>query len=388
MKKSLKKHIYSSMVAVALLGSGVSTVAAPLMMNAVNVSAASAIFKMGSDGFYHAYADQTAVKNNQPVKERYVKAKVVVKDESGKQLDKWTMTAWSIDGGYMDLDHFADRVEVSDYGNYTIKSITDNAGDKFTVDNVGQFYATPSKGNLTVTVTLAKKGAASTDNGSNNDSGSFDNIPTWDDSSSSSSTDNNTTSTSSSLTSTTSKPSTSTSATSTDTNKGGASVSTTSKGNSSSTVSSSTSTGSSAKVTNLLPFNGAVITKNSTKVYKISGANMVSANKTLKKGTTWKTFNRATVNGQNYYNVGGNQYIKNADVKNRVIGVAHVNYNKHYGIQIWAAKLGVVKNANGTAKKLKGQTNWKVFATATLKGHKYYNLGGDQYIDARYITIK
>jgi hypothetical protein len=401
MKKSFKKRVYGSMVAVALLGSGVSTVAAPLMMNAVSVSAATAIYKLGSDGFYHGYADQEAVKNNQPMKELYSKVTMIVKDESGKQISKDTIS--DIDGYVFadGVDYDVNPAGYTHYSNYIVKSVTDDAGDKFTVEYGRQFSGKLSKGTVTITVTLAKNGAPAGSNGSQQDSGSFDNIPSLDDSSSSSTSDTTTSgSTSASTGSTsTSKPSTSTSTSSkpsitADTNKGGASVSTPSKSNSSSTGNSSTSTGSSsvstskAKVTNLMDFHGAVIAKSNIKVYKISGANMASTSKTLKKGTAWKTFNRATVNGQNYYNVGGNQYVKNADVKNRVLGVAHVNYNKHYGIQIWTSKLGIVKNSNGTAKKLPGQTNWKVYATATLKGHKYFNLGGDQYIDANYIIFK
>ncbi|WDF82839.1 KxYKxGKxW signal peptide domain-containing protein [Lacticaseibacillus pabuli] len=80
------------------------------------------------------------------------------------------------------------------------------------------------------------------------------------------------------------------------------------------------------------------------------------------------------------------------------LGTVHVNYNKHYGIQIWTKEGKAVpynsvdaKAAGkkvGTAKKLQGQSNWKVFNKYTDHGTTYYGLGGDQYIDASYVTFK
>lgn len=80
------------------------------------------------------------------------------------------------------------------------------------------------------------------------------------------------------------------------------------------------------------------------------------------------------------------------------LGTAHINYPSSYGIQIWTkAGKKVVYNATdakaagkkvGDAKKLPGQSNWKVFnSTYKANGTTYYCLGGDQYIDAAYVTF-
>lgn len=80
------------------------------------------------------------------------------------------------------------------------------------------------------------------------------------------------------------------------------------------------------------------------------------------------------------------------------LGTVHVNYNKHYGIQIWTKEgKAVLYNAAdakaagkkvGSAKKLPGQSSWKVYSKYTKNGKTYYGLGGDQYIEASYVTFK
>ena len=84
------------------------------------------------------------------------------------------------------------------------------------------------------------------------------------------------------------------------------------------------------------------------------------------------------------------------------LGEIKINVSKNYGIQVWT-KDGKMVRFNkpdaafwnkahpnipvkvGDPKKLTGKTYWKVFnATYTANGTTYYNLGGDQYIDANY----
>ncbi|WDF82390.1 hypothetical protein PQ472_10935 [Lacticaseibacillus pabuli] len=105
-------------------------------------------------------------------------------------------------------------------------------------------------------------------------------------------------------------------------------------------------------------------------------------------------------NGHLYYNVGPvharkmtEYFVKNSDVKLLSVGKVHVNFNKHYGIQIWNLKHQPVRTANGKVKKLMGQTNWKVYGTqdyptGVFKSHIYFYLGGNQYIDGRYVSFK
>jgi hypothetical protein len=69
-------------------------------------------------------------------------------------------------------------------------------------------------------------------------------------------------------------------------------------------------------------------------------------------------------------------------------GIAHINYAKGYGIQIWTKDHKLVLNEDGTGKKAKGTWNYKVFGPAvTISGKTYYCLGGNQYVDAAYVTF-
>lgn len=118
----------------------------------------------------------------------------------------------------------------------------------------------------------------------------------------------------------------------------------------------------------------------------------------LAKGTNWKVFKVATDGeGHVFYNVGGSQYVSANDVKmsgtsNDTLafkGVASIKYVPGYSIQVWGKNLtNQAKNANGSRKMLKNGTSWKVFGMTSHNGHVYYNLGGNQYIDASYATLK
>ena len=77
-----------------------------------------------------------------------------------------------------------------------------------------------------------------------------------------------------------------------------------------------------------------------------------------------------------------------AKQNNRFTGIAHINYAKGYGIQVWTKDHKIVRNADGSAKKLGGETNWKVFGSVQNFGGKlYYCVGGNQYVDADYVTV-
>ncbi|WDF82894.1 hypothetical protein PQ472_01230 [Lacticaseibacillus pabuli] len=74
-----------------------------------------------------------------------------------------------------------------------------------------------------------------------------------------------------------------------------------------------------------------------------------------------------------------------------ITGVATVHYAKGYGIQIWNGYKegrGIVKTSKGKAKKLMSGSKWKVFAVANYAGHTYYSLGGNQWIDGKYVSVK
>jgi hypothetical protein len=201
----------------------------------------------------------------------------------------------------------------------------------------------------------------------------------------SSSTANKTTSSSSST-----KKSTSTSSSTSKTSSSNKAMTTSKPGTTKKTTTSTTKkTTTTAKKSNFrLSYKGVAVTKRAASLYSINGANLAKTSKTLKKNTAWRISALVSLNGVDYYQVGTNQYLSSKDASFRRTGTAHVNYNKQYGIQIWTATHGFVKNANGSAKKLPGQTNWKVFGKAVINGKTYYNLGGDQYIDAAYVIVK
>lgn len=119
--------------------------------------------------------------------------------------------------------------------------------------------------------------------------------------------------------------------------------------------------------------------------------------RTLKKGSSWKSATQMTVNGRTYYNLGGDQWVDDANVTvqgaakvSAIKGVATVHYVKGYGIAVWT------NYQNGKAirgKKLMDGSKWKVFKRATLKSTvngttTWYNLGGNQWLDGRYLTVK
>ncbi|KRM72194.1 C40 family peptidase [Lacticaseibacillus brantae] len=62
-------------------------------------------------------------------------------------------------------------------------------------------------------------------------------------------------------------------------------------------------------------------------------------------------------------------------------GVITVNYTPGYGIAIWDSPQA---NHNYLGRKLNHGTAWKVFGKQVVNGKTWYNLGGNQWIDATY----
>lgn len=137
-------------------------------------------------------------------------------------------------------------------------------------------------------------------------------------------------------------------------------------------------------------------TQSTTKVHiAVSVAAIVNSQgqdtgRRLAKGTDWKGFGTLTIGGATYYCLGGDQYVAASDVGASVplTAVGTVSYVPGYGIQVWTQDSGLVFNENGSAKKLAHGTSWKVFAKMTLRGTTYYNLGGNQWLDGSYLTIR
>ena len=136
-----------------------------------------------------------------------------------------------------------------------------------------------------------------------------------------------------------------------------------------------------------LSFKGTAVMKHSAKMLRRNSDNTFSNVKTLGKGQAFKVSRTVLVDGQTYFGLGGSQYVRATDVTLRKYGTAHVNYNRNYGIQIWTGDHKAIKTSYGS-KTLMGQTNWNVFGKVTIGGKTYYNLGGNQFIDARYVTVR
>lgn len=171
-----------------------------------------------------------------------------------------------------------------------------------------------------------------------------------------------------------------------------------------------------------IPVSGTVTTRYACLLYKDASGKNEDVDSAA-AGATFKVVQQVTLgDGTTYYKTSSNEYldaddvnsskvvtasststkvVKKSDPTTKLLGAIRVKYNGKYGIQIWNKAGQIVRynatDANawnkthskkvkvGDAKKLPGQTTWKVFnATYTDHGTTYYNLGGDQYIDAHY----
>lgn len=114
----------------------------------------------------------------------------------------------------------------------------------------------------------------------------------------------------------------------------------------------------------------------------------------LQHGTAWKYYKTATINGEKWYNLGGDQWIQaqytsatkpgNAGSEiEKINGTVKVNYVPGYGIAIWGKPA-----ADVTSKKLAHGTSWKVFAKTSVNGTTWYNLGGNQWVDGTYAKLQ
>lgn len=143
----------------------------------------------------------------------------------------------------------------------------------------------------------------------------------------------------------------------------------------------------------------AAVTVGNKKV-DVYGTGFKKTGRKLNVKSTWKAFAMAIgPDGQAYYHLGGNQFVRADAVSMRpnvtnqdaisLNAKATIKYVRGYSIQVWKSDFkSAVKNPNGSNKKLKHNTTWKVFGIVKHNGHVYYSLGGKQYIDAKYAVLK
>ncbi len=134
---------------------------------------------------------------------------------------------------------------------------------------------------------------------------------------------------------------------------------------------------------------GVVTQGSGVPVYTLPGVSGKATGQILKPGTAWKiSASVITSDGQLWYRVGTNQWVKATDITigniQAMNDVAVINYVPGYGINVWA-------DANGTkftGKRLQTGSAWKVFAKATAaNGHVFYNVGGNQWIDSANVIL-
>lgn len=122
-------------------------------------------------------------------------------------------------------------------------------------------------------------------------------------------------------------------------------------------------------------------------IWRNPGQNPLS--KKLAHGTSWLVFAKTTVNGQTWYNLGGDQWISgqyaypigtNSSTEVMKKKVVTINYVPGYGISVWTSPYSGKKIPG---KILKHGTKWQTYGSVD-KGELWYDLGGNQWIQARY----
>lgn len=102
--------------------------------------------------------------------------------------------------------------------------------------------------------------------------------------------------------------------------------------------------------------------------------------------------------GETWYKLGDGNWVKaeyvvagnapSSDGSTPANGVVDINYVPGYGIAVYkAAGTGELVTENGAVKRLPHGTSWKSFKKQTVNGITYYNLGGNQWVDGRYVNF-
>ncbi|MCO6530221.1 immunoglobulin-like domain-containing protein, partial [Lactobacillus sp.] len=119
--------------------------------------------------------------------------------------------------------------------------------------------------------------------------------------------------------------------------------------------------------------------------------------KQIKHGTSVSVTAKAVYgDGTTWYKLGdGNwvkaEYVKPGNAAGEAVdakGVVDVSYVPGYGIAVYKEPgSGEVVYENGNAKRLPHGTSWKSFKKQTVNGITYYNVGGNQWVDGRYVNF-
>ena len=161
------------------------------------------------------------------------------------------------------------------------------------------------------------------------------------------------------------------------------------KADTSKVVATKTTTVSIGKAAESFPSQGIVITNQNTPVYR--DANGAATGRQLAPGTSWRAFTTTVAaDGSIWYNLGGQQYVSAKDVtftqgdaktSTAVNRVVTINYTPGYGIALWQDDAG----QHFAHRYLATGSKWRVSrVTRWANGRTFYQVGTNQWIDARY----
>ncbi len=134
---------------------------------------------------------------------------------------------------------------------------------------------------------------------------------------------------------------------------------------------------------------------NSVRVYS-QPSPQTPTSQTLPNGTKWKAFESLVRGGVNWLKLGTNQYVRGFDTSpvsstntqnskpqpkiSSEVGTAKVTYKTP--IVVWGNPGSYPLN-----RYLPIGSNWKFFKIAEVNGEKWLNLGGNQWIPQKYVTL-
>ncbi|KRM72238.1 hypothetical protein FC34_GL001223 [Lacticaseibacillus brantae DSM 23927] len=114
----------------------------------------------------------------------------------------------------------------------------------------------------------------------------------------------------------------------------------------------------------------------------------------LPHGSQWKVFKAVSVDGQTWYNLGGNQWISaqytldnapsGSESTDTVNGSVTVNYVPNASIAVWNT---YTDGRQVTGKFLPNGTSWRTAKKVTYNGQTWYNVGGNQWLQGKYVTF-
>lgn len=152
-------------------------------------------------------------------------------------------------------------------------------------------------------------------------------------------------------------------------------------------------------------------------IWQLNDGKVVNSGKQVNHAASYKVFGYTEVNGMKYYNLGGNQWIQGQYLLDRATNkpvvavpnnptqnttkpgnsetptkplettkesfVGQVHYRVGGKVNIWAIN---DSKLTYTGKQVNHGAHFKVFASTTLNSKKYFNLGGNQWIESTYLS--